>query len=106
MANELEQMVLKKAQAWLDGHYDEETKKQVKYLMDNDMKELVESFYKDLEFGTGGLRGIMGVGTNRMPRTTPRSTTATRPTGPTVRRSRRRMTGTSSRRWRRSPTST
>ena len=66
MANELEQMVLKKAQAWLDGHYDEETKKQVKYLMDKDMKELVESFYKDLEFGTGGLRGIMGVGTNRM----------------------------------------
>ena len=66
MANELEQSVLKKAQAWLDGHYDEATKKQVKYLMDNDMKELVESFYKDLEFGTGGLRGIMGVGSNRM----------------------------------------
>ena len=66
MANELEQMVLKKAQTWLDGHYDEATKKQVKYLMDNDMKELVESFYKDLEFGTGGLRGIMGVGSNRM----------------------------------------
>ena len=66
MANELEQMVLRKAQAWLDGPYDEETKKQVKYLMDNDMKELVESFYKDLEFGTGGLRGLMGVGTNRM----------------------------------------
>ncbi len=66
MANELEQMVLRKAQSWLDGHYDEETKKQVKYLMENDMKELVESFYKDLEFGTGGLRGIMGVGSNRM----------------------------------------
>ncbi len=66
MANELEQMVLKKAQMWLDGHYDEATKKQVKYLIDNDRKELVESFYKDLEFGTGGLRGIMGVGTNRM----------------------------------------
>ncbi len=66
MANELEQMVLKKAQGWLDGNYDAETKKQVKYLMDNDMKELVESFYKDLEFGTGGLRGIMGVGSNRM----------------------------------------
>ena len=66
MANELEQLVLKKAQSWLDGHYDEATKKQVKYLMDNDMKELVESFYKDLEFGTGGLRGIMGVGSNRM----------------------------------------
>ena len=60
MANELEQSVLKKAQAWLDGHYDEATKKQVKYLMDNDMKELVESFYKDLEFGTGGLRGCHG----------------------------------------------
>ena len=58
MANELEQLVLKKAQAWLDGHYDEATKKQVKYLIDNDMKELTESFYKDLEFGTGGLRGI------------------------------------------------
>ena len=66
MANELEQLVLKKAQAWLDGPYDAETKKQVKYLIDNDMNELVESFYKDLEFGTGGLRGIMGVGTNRM----------------------------------------
>ncbi|WP_418983680.1 phospho-sugar mutase [Alistipes sp.] len=66
MANELEQKVLEKAQSWLDGHYDEETKKQVKYLMENDMKELVESFYKDLEFGTGGLRGIMGVGSNRM----------------------------------------
>ncbi|MBO7331259.1 MAG: phospho-sugar mutase, partial [Alistipes sp.] len=66
MANDLEQMVLAKAQAWLDGNYDEATKAQVKALIDNDMKELTESFYKDLEFGTGGLRGIMGVGTNRM----------------------------------------
>ena len=66
MANELEQQVLAKAQLWLDGNYDAETKKQVKWLMENDMKELVESFYKDLEFGTGGLRGIMGVGSNRM----------------------------------------
>ncbi len=66
MANELEQAVLKKAQSWLDGHYDDATKKQVKYLMENDRKELVESFYKDLEFGTGGLRGIMGAGSNRM----------------------------------------
>ena len=66
MENGLEQQVLAKAQKWLDGNYDPETKKQVKYLMDNDMKELVESFYKDLEFGTGGLRGVMGVGTNRM----------------------------------------
>lgn len=66
MENELEQLVLKKAQSWLDGPYDEATKKQIKYLMDNDKKELVESFYKDLEFGTGGLRGIMGAGSNRM----------------------------------------
>ena len=66
MANELEGAVLAKAQSWIDGAYDETTKNQVKYLMDNDMKELTESFYKDLEFGTGGLRGIMGVGTNRM----------------------------------------
>ena len=55
-----------KAQKWLDGNYDSKTKDQVKYLMENDNKELTESFYKDLEFGTGGLRGIMGVGTNRM----------------------------------------
>ena len=64
--NNLEQLVRSKAQKWLDGDYDEATKKQVKYLMDNDANELTERFYKDLEFGTGGLRGIMGVGTNRM----------------------------------------
>ena len=64
--NNLEQTVLAKAQKWLDGEYDAATKEQVKWLMDNDMKELTESFYKDLEFGTGGLRGIMGVGSNRM----------------------------------------
>ena len=66
MANDLELTVLSKAQKWMEGDYDEATKAQVKLLMDNDMKELTESFYKDLEFGTGGLRGIMGVGTNRM----------------------------------------
>ena len=62
----LEQTVLSKARKWLEGDYDEATKQQVKYLMDNDTNELTESFYKDLEFGTGGLRGIMGAGTNRM----------------------------------------
>ena len=66
MANELEQTVLSKAQQWLGGAYDDATKDQIKYLMENDMKELTECFYKDLEFGTGGLRGIMGVGSNRM----------------------------------------
>ena len=55
-----------KAQSWLDGDYDDATKAQVKYLMENDLKELTESFYKDMEFGTAGLRGIMGVGSNRM----------------------------------------
>ncbi|MBN1599701.1 MAG: phospho-sugar mutase [Bacteroidales bacterium] len=55
-----------KAQVWLDGNYDKQTKTQIKDLIDNNEKELIESFYRDLEFGTGGLRGIMGVGTNRM----------------------------------------
>lgn len=66
MTNELEQTVLEKARTWLDGHYDEATKEQVRFMMEHDRKELVESFYKDLEFGTGGLRGIMGAGSNRM----------------------------------------
>ena len=66
MSENLDQIVQGKAQKWLDGNYDSKTKDQVKYLMENDKKELTESFYKDLEFGTGGLRGIMGVGTNRM----------------------------------------
>jgi phosphoglucomutase len=58
--------VKEKANKWLEGNYDEETKKQVKHLLENDENELIDAFYKDLEFGTGGLRGIMGVGTNRM----------------------------------------
>ena len=53
------------AQAWLDGGYDEATKQAIRDMM-NDPNELNESFYRTLEFGTGGLRGIMGVGTNRM----------------------------------------
>ncbi len=66
MTNEVEKSVVAKAQQWLDGAYDAETKSQVKEMMENNMTELIESFYKDLEFGTGGLRGIMGVGSNRM----------------------------------------
>lgn len=65
--NELLEMVRSKAQSWLTKSYDAETKAQVQALLDNeDPTDLIESFYKDLEFGTGGLRGIMGVGTNRM----------------------------------------
>jgi phosphoglucomutase len=58
--------VKKKANEWLEGDYDQQTKDQVKHLLENDENELIDAFYKDLEFGTGGLRGIMGVGTNRM----------------------------------------
>jgi phosphoglucomutase len=59
--------VRKKAQEWLSETYDAETRAQVQALLDNeDTTELVDSFYRSLEFGTGGLRGIMGVGTNRM----------------------------------------
>ncbi len=58
--------ILAKAGTWLEGNYDEETKARVRYLLENDLNELVDAFYRDLEFGTGGLRGVMGVGTNRM----------------------------------------
>ena len=56
-----------KAKQWLNPSFDEETRGQVgQMLADNDKTELIESFYKNLEFGTGGLRGIMGAGSNRM----------------------------------------
>lgn len=67
MDNALLQEVRKKAAEWLSPVYDENTRKAVQALLDNpDTTELVDSFYRTLEFGTGGLRGIMGVGTNRM----------------------------------------
>ena len=55
---------------WLSGNYDEDTKNAIRTMMSENPDELNESFYKNLEFGTGGLRGIMGVGTNRMNRYT------------------------------------
>ncbi|MFO8235834.1 MAG: phospho-sugar mutase [Bacteroidales bacterium] len=58
--------VKEKAQTWLSDKYDEETRKEVKYLLDNDQNSLIDAFYKNLEFGTGGLRGVMGAGSNRM----------------------------------------
>ena len=59
--------VRERAQKWLSPIYDDETRKEVQRLLDNDdHAELTDAFYKDLEFGTGGIRGIMGVGTNRM----------------------------------------
>lgn len=64
---ELIKEVTAKAQKWLAPVYDAETQAEVKRMLENEDKtELIESFYKDLEFGTGGLRGIMGVGSNRM----------------------------------------
>lgn len=65
--NELLLEVRNKAQQWLSPTYDEQTRKEVQALLDkDDPTELIDSFYRNLEFGTGGLRGIMGVGTNRM----------------------------------------
>lgn len=59
--------VISKAKSWLSEVYDAETRKQVQRMLDQEDKtELIDSFYKDLEFGTGGLRGIMGAGSNRM----------------------------------------
>ena len=56
-----------KARQWLSPAFDEETRSAVEAMINNDDKaDLIESFYKDLEFGTGGLRGIMGAGSNRM----------------------------------------
>ncbi len=64
---ELIKQVTEKAEKWLTPAYDAETQAEVKRMLENpDKTELIDSFYKDLEFGTGGLRGIMGVGTNRM----------------------------------------
>jgi phosphoglucomutase len=55
-----------KIEAWLNGAYDAETKDEIRRLQTGSSDELLEAFYKNLEFGTGGLRGLMGVGTNRM----------------------------------------
>ncbi|MFN3555549.1 MAG: phospho-sugar mutase [Bacteroidales bacterium] len=63
---EIDKQILERAKVWLGSDFDPETRQQVENMIQNDPKELTESFYRDLEFGTGGLRGIMGVGTNRM----------------------------------------
>ncbi|CDN33122.1 Phosphomannomutase [Mucinivorans hirudinis] len=66
MTTTIDKSVMDNAQKWLEGGYDEQTKATIRNMIENDPGELVESFYRTLEFGTGGLRGIMGVGTNRM----------------------------------------
>ena len=58
--------ILERARVWLSDSFDEETRNEVQEMIDSNPQELIDSFYRDLEFGTGGLRGIMGAGTNRM----------------------------------------
>ena len=62
--------IAQKVQTWLDGNYDEEVKNNIRELQQSNKEELADAFYRNLEFGTGGLRGIMGIGTNRMNRYT------------------------------------
>jgi phosphoglucomutase len=62
----MDESVLKRSNIWLTGSFDEITKAEVKKLQGENPNELADAFYRNLEFGTGGLRGIMGVGTNRM----------------------------------------
>ncbi len=63
----MDNVIKAKIDSWLNGNYDQDTKDKIKSLMDSgNEKELEESFYKSLDFGTAGLRGILGVGTNRM----------------------------------------
>ncbi|WP_455170296.1 phospho-sugar mutase [Aegicerativicinus sediminis] len=64
--NQIKPEILEKVNAWLTPSFDTDTQQEIKNLMANDAKELEESFYKDLEFGTGGMRGIMGIGTNKI----------------------------------------
>ena len=67
MDQELIKMVTDKATEWLSPAYDEETQKEVRAMLENEDKTpLIDAFYRELEFGTGGLRGIMGAGSNRM----------------------------------------
>ncbi|WP_187261999.1 phospho-sugar mutase [Pontibacter beigongshangensis] len=67
----METAIRQKVDAWLNGNYDEATKNEIQQLLHNNQEEaLADAFYKDLEFGTGGLRGLMGVGSNRMNRYT------------------------------------
>jgi phosphoglucomutase len=62
----IEQSILDKVNEWLTPVFDQETQEKIKEMMTSSPKDLEESFYKNLEFGTGGMRGIMGVGTNRI----------------------------------------
>ncbi len=62
----MDAVIQAKVDAWLNGSFDAATKDEIKKLQEQNPEELADAFYKNLEFGTGGLRGLMGVGTNRM----------------------------------------
>jgi phosphoglucomutase len=62
----MDQAILDRVNTWLDGNYDSDTKSEIRRMQAEKPDELADAFYRNLEFGTGGLRGIMGVGTNRM----------------------------------------
>ncbi|HUC79763.1 MAG TPA: phospho-sugar mutase [Flavisolibacter sp.] len=62
----MDQLIEQKVAGWLNGAFDDETKSGIKELQQSNPEELADAFYRNLEFGTGGLRGIMGIGTNRM----------------------------------------
>lgn len=63
---QMDEQTQKNINTWITGSFDEETKKSIKKLQDENPKELIDAFYTNLTFGTGGLRGLMGIGTNRM----------------------------------------
>ena len=63
----LDPQILERINTWLQGDYDEDTKAEIRHLLsEQNHTELTDAFYRDLEFGTGGLRGIMGAGSNRV----------------------------------------
>ena len=71
----LDPQVQKRVNEWLNGPYDQQSKDSIIEMLKSDLKELIDAFYTDLSFGTGGLRGLMGVGSNRMNIYTVRKTT-------------------------------
>ena len=58
--------ILEQAKGWLSDTFDSETRTEIQQLIDSNSEDLVDRFYKNMEFGTGGMRGIMGAGTNRI----------------------------------------
>ena len=62
----MDDAIMQRVQVWKDGNYDDAAKQEIARLEKENPTELADAFYRNLEFGTGGLRGIMGIGTNRI----------------------------------------